>query len=98
MKREVEVRPAFAAAVFSLSRAEQKKVERVLYLLSFSPRERPGKLSLFKSSRLPRHFIVRIDRDLRLIYHRPKSDRVVVKDLYRRSQAHGPRDSFGGQS
>lgn len=89
MKRDVEVRTAFAAAYFSLPRAEQAKVERILELLKFSPAERPAKLSVFKSTRLPGHFIVRATKDLRVIYHRPEPTRVVVKDMYRRAPSGG---------
>ena len=89
MKREVEVRTAFAAAYFSLSRTEQLKVERVINLLKYSPKTRPEPLSVFKSTRLPGHFIVRVTKDLRVIYHRAEPDRVVVKDMYRRTSKVG---------
>jgi hypothetical protein len=92
MKRNVQTRPAFAAGYSSLSRAEKIKVERVLNLLSYRPSDRPSKLSIFKSKRLPGHFIVRVTRTLRLIYQRPNPFQVVVKDLYRRALTGGRRE------
>ncbi len=89
MKRDIEIKPAARAAYFSLSDEERRKLKRALQLLAYPPAERPEKLGVFKSRKLPKHFVVRVTPVLRIVYHRPERTRVVIDDIY-------SRDTFGG--
>ena len=69
----------------TLTKSEQGKIDKVVDWLKYSVKGRPYTLPVYRSRQIPGKFIVRPNRDLRLVYHTEnRATVVVVDDIFRR--------------